>query len=130
MTAQHKPGGELSIRITVTGPGGGVLVSNGSEGPALWPGRVLNVSSGGRSGGPYEVDVRVPAAVREVVVTTAAGDVVAIPLHDHQEFPDVRFGLVLTDPNLHLSHVAAYDEDGRQVDQFDLSFHQRVWHDQ
>jgi hypothetical protein len=76
------------------------------------------------------VDVRLPLGVRAVTVTTAGGDVLAMPLYDHQDFPEVRFGLLLVDRSLRLAHVTAYDQDGRQLDQFDMSFHQHVWHDE
>lgn len=52
ISAQRQPGGELPTRIKLTEPDGGVLWLGGSDGPAAWPGRVLNVGSGGQGAGP------------------------------------------------------------------------------
>lgn len=129
ISAQRQPGGDLSTRIRLTEPDGRVVWLGGSDGPAVWPGRVLNVGSGGQAAaGPYEVDVRVPSRVRAVTVTTAEGNVLAVALHDSAAFPEVRFGLLLVDRALRLSHVTAYD-DGRPIERFDLTVHQHVWHD-
>ena len=127
---RRQPGGDIATAIRLVEPGGRILWLGGGGGPPLWPGRILNVGSGGDSTGPYEVDVRVPPQVRAVVVTTADGDVLEMPLHDSAAFPEVRFGLLLLDRDLHLVHVTAFDGDGRQLDQFDLRVHQQVWHGQ
>lgn len=127
--ARRGPDGQVSTAIKLIEPDGRVLWLGGSGGPLLWPGRILNVGSGGHSTGPYEVDVRVPPEVREVTITTADRNVLTIPLHDSGAFPEVRFGLLLVDRDLRLAHVTAFDSTGQEVDQFDMKFHQHVWHD-
>lgn len=128
LIASRGAGGELGTMITVTDPAGRILSSGGSGGPPLRPGRLLNVSSGGADEGPYRVDVRVPPHVSAVTVTTSAGEVLAMPLYDCDAVPEVRFGLVLVPRDLRLADVRAFAQDGRELDRFDLGFHQDFWH--
>jgi hypothetical protein len=40
----------------------------------------------------------------------------------------VRFAALLVPRDLRLAAVTAFDRDGRQLERFDLGFHQRFWH--
>jgi len=124
---RRQAGDELLAEIKLVEADGQILWLGGSGGPLLWPGRILNVGSGGQDTGPYEVDVKVPAHIQAVTVTTADGEL-EVPLQDSDAFPGIRFGLLLLNRDQRISHVTAYDRDGQQADLFDMNFHQRVWH--
>ena len=130
---QAAPGGppdaELMSMIRVTDASGRVLREGGAAGPALEPGQLMNVSTGGGDEGPYCLLARVHPDIRRVAVTTEAGKTMNMPVHDAPDFPEVRFAALLVPRDLRLAAVTGFGPDGQPLERFDLSFHQRLWHD-
>ena len=123
-----QPDAELTTMIRVTDAGGRVLREGGAGGPALSPGQLMNVSTGGGDEGPYCILARVHPGIRRVAVTTEAGEVMDVPLYDAPDFPEVRFAVLLVPRDLRLAAVTGLGPDGRELERFDLGFHQRFWH--
>jgi hypothetical protein len=124
-----QPDAELTTMIRVTDAGGRVLREGGAGGPALVPGQLMNVSTGGGDEGPYCILARVHPDIRSVAVTTEAGGAMNMTVYDAPDFPEVRFAVLLVPRDLRLAAVTGLGPDGRQLEHFDLGFHQRFWHE-
>ena len=123
-----QPDAELTTMIRVTDASGRVLREGGASGPALSPGQLMNVSTGGGDEGPYCILARVHPGIRRVAVTTEAGEVMDMPVYDAPDFPEVRFTVLLVPRDLRLAAVTGHGPDGRELERCDLGFHQRFWH--
>lgn len=124
-----QPGGdELLSMIRVTSADGRVLHEGGAGGPALYPGDLMNVSTGGGDEGPYCLLARVHPSIRRVGLATAAGEVLDVPVYDSGDFPEVRFAALLVPRELRLDFVAGLGDSGAELSRFDLTFHQDFWH--
>jgi hypothetical protein len=119
---------ELLSMIRVTSADGRVLYEGGGGGPALYPGQLMNVSTGGGDEGPYCLLVRVHSDIIRVELVTAVGEIMHVPVYDSARFPDVRFAALLVPRELHLGSVAGFRDSGEEVERFDLTFHQSFWH--
>jgi hypothetical protein len=124
-----RPDAYLMTMIRVADAGGRVLREGGAGGPALLPGQLMNVSTGGGGEGPYCILVRVHPDIRRVEVSTAAGEILNMAVYDAPDFPEVRFAVLLVARDLHLGAVTGLGSDGGQLERFDLTFHQRFWHE-
>jgi hypothetical protein len=119
---------ELLSMIRVTDPDGRILHEGGGGGPALYPGDLMHVSTGGSDEGPYALLARVHPDIRRVELTTAAGEIMNVPLYDSADFPEVRFAALLVPRDLHLDCVTGLGGNGEELERFDLTFHQSFWH--
>lgn len=127
--AQPGAHGLLSM-IRVTSADGRVLHEGGGAGPALYPGDLMNVSTGGSGEGPYCLLARVHPSIRRVELATAAGESLDVPVYDSAGFPEVRFAALLVPRELRLAFVAGLGNSGEELSRFDLAFHQQFWHRQ
>jgi len=132
--AQRQPSGgaqrgadELMSTIRVTSADGRVLHEGGAGGPALYPGDLMNVSTGGGDEGPYCLLARVHPGIRRVELATAAGESLDVPVYDSADFPEVRFAALLVPRELRLDFVAGLGDSGEELSRFDLTFHQQFW---
>jgi hypothetical protein len=57
-----------------------------------------------------------------------AGETMNVPVYDSADFPEVRFAALLVPRDLHLGFVAGSSDSGQELARFDLTFHQRFWH--
>ena len=121
--AQH-----LRSMLRIIAAEGMVLFDGGAGGPALPPGALMNVSTGGGDQGPYALIARVHPSVQKVEVVAADGHVRQVPVFDSVDFPEVRFAVALLPRDLRLAYVLAIGEHGEELERFDLAFHQEVWH--
>jgi hypothetical protein len=119
---------ELLSMIRVTSADGRVLHEGGGGGPALYPGQLMNVSTGGSDEGPYCLLARVHPDIGRVELVTAAGESMHVPVYNSAHFPDVRFAALLVPRELNLDSVAGFGDSGEELERFDLTFHQRFWH--
>jgi hypothetical protein len=119
---------ELLSMIRVISADGRVLHEGGGGGPALYPGQLMNVSTGGSEEGPYCLLARVHPDIGRVELVTAAGEIMHVPVYDSARFPDVRFAALLVPRELNLDSVAGFSHGGEELERFDLTFHQRFWH--
>jgi hypothetical protein len=133
--AQRQPSGgappdadELMSMIRVTSADGRVLHEGGGGGPTLYPGHLMNVSTGGSDEGPYCLLARVHPSIRRVELATAAGESLDVPVYDSADFPEVRFAALLVPRELRLAFVAGLGDSGEELSRFDLAFHQQFWH--
>jgi len=125
-----EPGpGELLSMIRITSAGGRILYEGGGGGPALSPGSLMDVGSGGGDEGPYSLLARVHPDIRRVELVTAAGEALDVPIYDSADFPEVRFAVLLVPRDLYLGSVIGFDGNGKELERFDLAFHQRFWHE-
>jgi hypothetical protein len=124
-----RPDADLMSMIRITDASGRILREGGASGLALEPGTLMNVSTGGGDEGPYCLLVRVDPQVRRVAVTTEAGQAMNLPVHDAPDFPEVRFAALLVPRDLHLAAVTGFGPDGQLLERFDLTMHQRHWHE-
>ncbi len=126
-----EPGaGELLSMVRITSVDGRVLREGGGGGPALPPGRLMSVSTGGGDEGPYCLLARVHRDIQRVELLTAAGEIMSVPVYDSADFPEVRFAALLVPRDLHLDSVAGFSGTGEELERFDLAFHQSFWHRQ
>lgn len=119
--------GDLLSMIRVTDSDGRILHGGGGAGPPLYPGHVLNVTTGGSEEGPRVLLARVHPDVRRVVLTARDGAAMEVPIYDCAEVPEVRFASLLLPRDLPLGHVAGFGADGTELERFDLGFHQSRW---
>jgi hypothetical protein len=119
---------ELLSMIRIISADGRVLHEGGSGGPALYPGQLMNVSTGGSDEGPYCLLARVHPDIGRVELVTAAGEVMHVPVYDSARFLDVRFAALLVPRELNLGSVAGFSHSGEELERFDLTFHQRFRH--
>jgi hypothetical protein len=64
-----------------------------------------------------------------VELATAAGEALDVPIYDSADFPEVRFAALLVPRDLYLGSVIGFDGNGKELERFDLAFHQRFWHE-
>jgi hypothetical protein len=119
---------DLLSMIRVISADGRVLHEGGGGGPALYPGQLMNVSTGGSDESPYCLLARVHPDIGRVELATAAGEIMHVPVYDSARFPDVRFAALLVPRELNLDSVAGFSHGGEELERFDLTFHQRFWH--
>lgn len=119
---------EVMSMIRVTSPDGRILREGGGGGPALYPGTLMNVSTGGGDEGPYCLLARVHPDIRRVELRTANGKIMNVPLYDSAEFPEVHFAALLVPRDLHLDSVIGFNDRSEELERFDLAFHQDFWH--
>jgi hypothetical protein len=119
--------GDLLSMIRVTDSSGRILHAGGSSGPALYPGRMLNVSTGGSEEGPRALLARVAPAIRRLELRTRSGGTTDVPLFDCPDIPEVRFAALLLPRGLSLGSLAGFDAKGAELERFDLGFQQGRW---
>jgi hypothetical protein len=120
--------GEVISMIRITDPDGRILHEGGGGGPPLYPGKLMNVSTGGDDEGPYTLLARVHPDIWRVELTTADGEIMNVPVYNSADFPEVRFAALLVPRDLHLDAVTGFSDGGEELERFDLTFHQRFWH--
>jgi hypothetical protein len=126
---EAQPGAdELLSMIRITSADGRVLHEGGAGGPALYPGQLMNVSTGGSDEGPYCLLARVHPDIGRVELVTAAGKNMHVPVYDSAHFPGVRFAALLVPRELNLDSVTGFSDSGEELERFDLAFHQKFWH--
>ena len=119
--------GDLLSMIRLKDPSGRIVHAGGSSGPPLYPGRMLNVSTGGSEEGPRALLARVDPAVTRLTLSTNDGRTMDVPLYDCPEVPEVRFAALLLARNLSLNSLAGFDAEGAELERFDLRFQQGRW---
>ncbi len=119
--------GDLLNMVRVTDPGGRILHAAGSGGLPLEPGQRLKVSTGGSDEGPRVLLARVHPDIRKLTLTTENGDALDVPLYDHPDIPEVRFGLLLLARETVLDSIAGLTGDGAEAERFSLKFQQGQW---
>ena len=119
---------EVLSMIRVTSADGRVLHEGGGGGPALYPGQLMNVSTGGSDEGPYCLLARVHPDIERVELVTAAGEIMHMPVYDSADFPEVRFATLLVPRELNLDSVAGFSDGDEELERFDLTFQQSFWH--
>lgn len=123
---EPRPGDLLSM-IRVTDASGRILHAGGGSGPPLYPGHVLNVSTGGSEEGPRTLLGRVARNVQAVQLRAEDGTTCDVPLYDCAGIPEVRFAALLLPRDLPLESVTAFGPDGAPLERFDLRLHQGQW---
>ena len=119
--------GDLLSMIRITDPSGRILHGGGAGGRPLDPGQLLKVITGGSDEGPRVLLARVHPDVRRLVVTTADGNDVEVPLYDQPDIPEVRFASLLLPRDLVLDAVTGLSADGAELERFSLKFQQGQW---
>jgi hypothetical protein len=119
--------GDLLSMIRITDASGRILHAGGSSGPPLYPGRMLNVSTGGSEEGPRALLGRVDPAVRRLELRAQNGTTMEVPLFDCPDIPEVRFAAVLLPRRLSLDSLAGFDAKDAELERFDLRFQQGRW---
>lgn len=119
--------GDLLSMIRLKDSSGRIVHAGGSSGPPLYPGRMLNVSTGGSEEGPRALLARVDPAVKRLTLSTNDGRTQDVPLYDCLEVPEVRFAALLLPRDLSLSSLAGFDDKGAELERFDLRFQQGRW---
>jgi hypothetical protein len=119
--------GDLLSMIRVMDSGGRIVHAGGSSGPPLYPGRLLNVSTGGSEEGPRALLARVALEVRRLELRTHDGGTMDVPLFDCPDIPEVRFAALLIPRDLSLDSLAGFDAKGAELERFDLRFQQGRW---
>jgi hypothetical protein len=119
--------GDLLSMIRLKDSSGRILHAGGSSGPPLYPGRMLNVSTGGSEEGPRALLTRVDPAVKRLSLSTNDGRTMDVPLYDCPEVPEVRFAALLLPRDLSLGSLAGFDAEGAELERFDLRFQQGRW---
>ena len=125
---RHEPRkGDLLSMIRVTDAAGRVLHGGGRAGPPLYPGHVLNVSTGGSDEGPRALLARVDPSVRRLELKVEGGATLDVPLYDCPDIPEVRFASMLLPRDVVLESVAGFGAKNRELERFDLRFYQGRW---
>ena len=119
--------GDLLCMIRLKDASGRIVHAGGLSGPPLYPGQMLNVSTGGSEEGPRALLARVDPAVRRLELRTQDGGVVDVPLFDCPDVPEVRFAALLLPRGAALYSLAGFGEQGAELDRFDLRFQQGRW---
>ena len=131
---RHPPGAdfpdedELQSTIRIAGPDGRTLHGGGSRGPALSPGKLMDVSTGGSDEGPRTLLARVHPVIRRAELRTTGGEIIDVPVYDSEDFPEIRFAALLVPRDSHLDYVAGLNDEGEEVERFSLAFHDLNWH--
>ena len=125
---RHQPRkGDLLSMVRVTDTTGRILHGQGAAGPPLQPGQLLKVTTGGSEEGPRMLLARVHPDVRRLMLTTADGETVDVPLYDHADIPEVRFASLPLARDTILDFVAGLSADGAELERFSLRFQQGQW---
>jgi len=119
--------GDLLSMIRLTDAEGRIIHAGGSSGPPLYPGRLLNVTTNGSEEGPRALLARVHPSVRRVELRAQDGSTRDVPLFDCPEIPEVRFAALLLPRAESLDSVAGFDDEGSELERFDLRFQQGRW---
>ncbi len=119
--------GDLLSMIRLTDSGGRIVHAGGSSGPPLYPGNMLNVSTGGSEEGPRALLARVDPAVQRLELRTRDGATMDVPLFDCPDIPEVRFAALLLPRDLSLDSLTAFNAKGAELERFDLRFQQGRW---
>jgi hypothetical protein len=119
--------GDLLSMIRLKDAGGRIVHAGGLSGPPLYPGSMLNVSTGGSEEGPRALLARVDPAVQRLELRTQDGGVVDVPLFDCPDVPEVRFAAMLLPRDLPLQSLTGFGEKGAELERFDLRFQQGQW---
>lgn len=119
--------GDLFSMIRVCDEAGRILHAGGVGGPALYPGHLLNVTTGGSDEGPRVLLARVHTSVRRMRVHAEDGSQRDVALYDCTAVPEVRFACALLPRDLPLRSVAGFGAKGSELERFDLRFHQGRW---
>jgi hypothetical protein len=119
--------GDLLSMIRVRDSDGHIVHAGGASGPPLYPGRLLNVSTGGSEEGPRALLARVAPVVRRLELRTQDGQAMDVPLFDCLDIPEVRFAALLVPRDEPLGSVAGFDAKGAELERFDLRFQQGRW---
>jgi hypothetical protein len=119
--------GDLLSMIRLTDSGGRIVHAGGSGGPPLYPGSMLNVSTGGSEEGPRALLARVDPAVRRLELRAHKGTTIDVPLFDCPDIPEVRFAAVLLPRELSLDSLTGFDAEDNELERFDLRFQQGRW---
>ena len=119
--------GDLLSMIRLTDSSGRIVHAGGSSGPPLYPGRLLNVSTGGSEEGPRAFLARVHPDVRRLELRTQDGGTSDVPLYDCPEVPEVRFAALLLPREAKLDSVAGFGAQNAELERFDQRFQQGRW---
>jgi hypothetical protein len=119
--------GDLLSMIRLKDSSGRIVHAGGSSGPPLYPGRMLNVSTGGSEEGPRALLARVDPAVKRLTLSTNDGRTMEVPLYDCPQVPEVRFAALLLPRDLSLGSLGGFDAKGAELERFDLRFQQGQW---
>ncbi len=119
--------GDLLSMIRITDAGGRILHGGGTGGRPLDPGQLLKISTGGSDEGPRVLLGRVHPDIRRLVVMTADGDEVEVPLYDQPDIQGVRFAALLLPRDLVLDAAAGLGADGKELERLSLKFQQGQW---
>jgi hypothetical protein len=119
--------GDLLSMIRLTDSSGRIVHAGGSGGPPLYPGSMLNVSTGGSEEGPRALLARVDPAVRRLELRAHNGTTTDVPLFDCPDIPEVRFAAVLLPRELSLDSLTGFDAKDNELERFDLRFQQGRW---
>jgi hypothetical protein len=99
----------------------------GMGGPLLFPGSLMNTSTGGSDQGLRRVVVRADPRVARVRVQLASGEQLDLPpLATRPDF-GVSFFATLLGPTVELASVTAIGTDGQVLEAQDLSRHEESW---
>ena len=124
----HEPReGDLLSMIRVTDASGRILHGAGRTGPPLYPGQMLNVTSGGGDEGPRALLARVDPRVRRLELKVQDGATLDVPLYDCADIPEVRFASLLLPRDVALESVTGFGAKNEELERFDLRFYQGRW---
>jgi hypothetical protein len=118
--------GDLLSMIRLKDAGGRIVHAGGLSGPPLYPGSMLNVSTGGSEEGPRALLARVDPAVQRLELRTQDG-VVDVPLFDCPDVPEVRFAAMLLRRDMRLHSLTGFGKKGAELERFDLRLQQGRW---
>jgi len=119
--------GDLLSMIRLADSGGRIIHVGAASGPALYPGRLLNITTSGSDEGPRALLGRVDPSVRRLVLRVHGGGTRPVPLYDCAEIPEVRFAALLLPREELLDSVAGFGAKGPELERFDLRFQQGRW---
>jgi hypothetical protein len=119
--------GDLLSMIRITDAGGRILHGGGTGGRPLDPGQLLKISTGGSDEGPRVLLGRVHPDVQRLVLTTAHGDELDVPLYGHPDVPGIRFAAMLLPRDVVLDSVAGLGAGGRELERLSLKLQQGQW---
>src|SRR5438552_4634905 len=119
--------GDLLSMTRLADAGGRIVHVGASSGPPLYPGRLLNITTGGSEEGPRALLGRVDPTVRRLELRVHDGSTRSVPLYDCAEIPEVRFAALLLPRQQLLGSVAAFGAKGPELERFDLRLQQGRW---
>lgn len=98
----------------------------GMGGPALWPGSVMNVYTGGTGSGPRRIVVRADPRVTRVQVHLVGGERLELPPVATLPDSGLIFFVTLLPRTAALVSLAAVDADGRTLERQDLARYEQA----